>query len=113
MLDSELHHTIELEKSGPADYRSVVAFFARQMLKELRLVGGCEVLYPLVKRFLGAHLFVASPVNLEDPVVLRNLSEAEGGAAYRFVYVDQIAYERHPPKSFGGLVAALTGFQKE
>lgn len=265
MLDSELHHTIELEKSGPADYRSVVAFFARQMLKELRLVGGYEVLYPMVKRFLSDHLFVASPVNLEDPVVLRNLSEpevgkllfdtfkaainaltvqatgsvriedfirlretrpfrtenrpylspkksvfskivgepnsggfeltfagfleaapdvvaftknylaigfkidyvktdgdisnyipdfivkttdgtiwivetkgreeldlprkmarlrqwcedattaseAEGGAAYRFVYVDQIGYERHPPKSFGGLVAGFTGFQME
>lgn len=265
MLDSELHHTIELEKSGPADYRSVVAFFARQMLKELRLVGGYEVLYPMVKRFLSDHLFVASPVNLEDPVVLRNLSEpevgkllfdtfkaainaltvqatgsvriedfirlretrpfrtenrpylspkksvfskivgepnsggfeltfagfleaapdvaaftknylaigfkidyvktdgdisnyipdfivkttdgtiwivetkgreeldlprkmarlrqwcedatnaseAEGGAAYRFVYVDQIGYERHPPKSFGGLVAGFTSFQTE
>ncbi|MDP2141536.1 MAG: DEAD/DEAH box helicase family protein [Gammaproteobacteria bacterium] len=265
MLDSEMHHTIELDKSGPGDYRSVVAFFARQMLKELRLVGGYEVLYPLVKRFLSDHLFVASPVNLEDPVVLRNLSEpevgkllfdtfkaainaltvqasgsvriedfirlretrpfrtenrpylsprksvfskivgepnsggfeltfagfleaapdvvaftknylaigfkidyvktdgdisnyipdfivktadgtiwiietkgreeldlprkmtrlrqwcddataaseSEGGAAYRFVYVDQIGYERHPPKSFGGLVAAFVGFQGE
>lgn len=265
MLDSEMHHTIELDKSGPGDYRSVVAFFARQMLKELRLVGGYEVLYPLVKHFLSDHLFVASPVNLEDPVVLRNLSEpevgkllfdtfkaainaltvqatgsvriedfirlretrpfrtenrpylsprksvfskivgepnsggfeltfagfleaapdvvaftknylaigfkidyvktdgdisnyipdfivkttdgtiwivetkgreeldlprkmtrlrqwcddataaseSEGGAAYRFVYVDQIGYERHPPKSFGGLVAAFVGFQGE
>ena len=35
---------MELECSGPADYRSVVAFFARQLLKELRLVGSYELL---------------------------------------------------------------------
>jgi type III restriction enzyme len=40
MLDGELHHTIQLDTAGPADYRSVVGFFARQLLKELRLVGG-------------------------------------------------------------------------
>ncbi len=36
-------------------------------------------LYPKVKAFMGGHLFAASPVNLEDPVVLRNLSEPEAG----------------------------------
>ena len=45
MLDAEIHHTIQLDGSGPADYRSVVAFFARQLLKDLRLVGGYDVLY--------------------------------------------------------------------
>jgi type III restriction enzyme len=79
MLDAELHHTIQLDGPGPADYRSVVGFFARQLLKELRLVGGYDVLYPKVKEFMAGHLFTASPVNLEDPVVLRNLSEPEAG----------------------------------
>jgi type III restriction enzyme len=79
MLDAEVHHTIQLDGAGPADYRSVVAFFARQLLKELRLVGGYDVLYPKVKAFMGGHLFANSPVNLEDPVVLRNLSEPEAG----------------------------------
>ena len=77
MLDGEHHHTVALDGAGPADYRSVVAFFARQLLKEMRLVGGYELLYPKVKTFLREHLFDASPVNLEDPVVLRNLSEPE------------------------------------
>jgi type III restriction enzyme len=49
MLDSEIHHTIHLDGSGPADYRSVVAFFARQLLKDLRLVGGYDVLYGKAK----------------------------------------------------------------
>jgi type III restriction enzyme len=78
MLDAEVHHTIQLDGAGPADYRSVVAFFARQLLKDLRLVGGYDVLYPKVREFMIGHLFNA-PVNLEDPVVLRNLSEPEAG----------------------------------
>jgi type III restriction enzyme len=79
MLDAETHHVIQLDGSGPADYRSVVAFFARQLLKELRLVGGYDVLYGKVKTFMREHLFAGSPVNLEDPVLLRNLSEPEVG----------------------------------
>ena len=77
ILDAEVHHTIQLDGSGPADYRSVVAFFARQLLKDLRLVGGYDVLYGKVKTFMREHLFTPSPVNLEDPVVLRNLSESD------------------------------------
>lgn len=79
MLDSEIHHTIQLDGSGPADFRSVVGFFARQLLKDLRLVGGYDVLYGKVKTFMREHLFSGEPVNLEDPVVLRNLSEPEVG----------------------------------
>jgi type III restriction enzyme len=79
MLDAEIHHTIHLDGAGPADYRSVVAFFARQLLKDLRLVGGYDVLYPKVRDFMRDHLFESSPVNLEDGVVLRNLSESDVG----------------------------------
>lgn len=79
MLDAEVHHIIQLDGAGPADYRSVVGFFARQLLKDLRLVGGYDILYGKVKNFLQEQLFTPSPVNLEDPVVLRNLSEPEAG----------------------------------
>ena len=79
MLDAEVHHIIQLDGAGPADYRSVVAFFTRQLLKDLRLVGGYDVLYGKVKTFMREHLFTPSPVNLEDPVVLRNLSEPDAG----------------------------------
>ena len=48
-----------------------MAFFARQLLKDLRLVGGYDLLYPKLKTFLREHLFQASPMDLEDPVVLR------------------------------------------
>ena len=76
MLENDVDHTIQLDGSGPADYRSVVAFFARQLLKDLRLVGGYDQLYPKVKNFIKDDLFV-TPVDLDDPVVLLNLSEPE------------------------------------
>jgi type III restriction enzyme len=94
MLDDTVHHTMYLDGTGPADYRSVVGFFARQLLHDLRLVGGYDLLYPRVRDFIRDHLFTAPPdenlpaspspssalsVNLEDPVVLRNLSEPEVG----------------------------------
>ena len=78
MLDAEVDHTMQLDGTGAGDYRSVVAFFARQLLKDLRLVGGYDQLYPKVKEFVRDHLF-ATPVDLEDPVILRNLSEPEVG----------------------------------
>lgn len=76
MLEGEVDHTIALEGTGPADYRSVVAYFARQLLKDLRLVGGYDQLYPKLRDHIAGHLFGQS-VNLADPVVLRNLSEPE------------------------------------
>lgn len=78
MLGSEVDHTIQLDSSGTADYRSVVGFFARQLLKDLRLVGGYDQLYPKVKVFIRDYLF-SNEVELEDPVILRNLSEPEVG----------------------------------
>jgi type III restriction enzyme len=56
----------------------VVGFFARQLLKDMRLVGGYDVLYPKVRDFMRDNLF-EQPVNLEEPVVLRNLSEPAAG----------------------------------
>jgi type III restriction enzyme len=78
MLESEVDHTIQLDGGGAADYRSVVGFFARQLLKDLRLVGGYDQLYPKVRDFMREHLFTRT-VDLEDPVILRNLSEPEVG----------------------------------
>ena len=76
MLDGEAHHTMALDGAGIGDGRSVIAFFARQLLKELRLVGGYEVLYGQVKAFVRERLFEGGPVDIDDAVVLRNLSES-------------------------------------
>ncbi len=79
MLDAEVHHVIQLDGAGQGDSRSVVGFFARQLMQELRLVGGYDVLHGKVKEFIRDRLFEQSPVDLEDPVVIRNLSEPAAG----------------------------------
>lgn len=75
ILDGEVHHTIQLDGADGGDPSAVVGFFSRQLMRELRLVGGYDVLYGKVKHFIRDHLFEQSPVELGDPVVLRNLSE--------------------------------------
>ena len=76
MLDGEAHHTMALDGAGIGDGRSVIAFFARQLLNELRLVGGYDMLYGQVKTFVRERLFEGEPVDIDDAVVLRNLSES-------------------------------------
>ena len=67
MLDAEVHHTIR-SMAPVLDYRSVVAFFARQLMKDLRLVGGYDVLYPgKMKTFMQCICCSSRlPVHLED-----------------------------------------------
>ncbi|CCG08792.1 DEAD/DEAH box helicase family protein [Pararhodospirillum photometricum] len=76
MLDGTVDHVVHLTEDDASDFRSAVAFFARQLLSDLKLVGGYDHLYPKVKTFLAEHLF-NRPVDLEDPVILRNLSEPD------------------------------------
>lgn len=94
ILDGEIDHTVQLDGAGTADYRSVIAFFARQMMNDLRLVGGYDVLYGKVKRFIREYLFEGPAVMLEDPQILRNLSEPEVG---------KVLYD-----AFKGAINALT-----
>lgn len=70
----EVTHTTILDTAGIADYRSVIGYFARDLMKDLRLVGGYDVLYGKVKAFIQGQLF-DRPVDLESPNTLRNLSE--------------------------------------
>jgi type III restriction enzyme len=70
----EVTHTTVLDTAGIADYRSVIAWFARSLMKDLRLVTGYEILYGKVKTFVQNDLF-GLLVDLESPNTLRNLSE--------------------------------------
>ncbi len=70
----EITHTTVLDSAGVADYRSVIGYFARTVMKELRLISGYDVLYGKVKAFVQESLF-GEPVDLESPDTLRNLSE--------------------------------------
>ncbi len=70
----EVAHTTILDTAGVADYHSVIGYFAQTVMKELRLVGGYDVLYRKVKGFVQDDLFGGS-VELDSPNTLRNLSE--------------------------------------
>ena len=70
----EITHTTILDTAGPADFRTVIGYFAQTIMKDLRLVSGYDALYPKVKQFVQDELF-DKPVDLESPNTLRNLSE--------------------------------------
>ena len=74
ITNGEVTHTTILDTAGIADYRSVIGYFAKTIMKDLRLVSGYDVLYGKVKAFVQDELFDRS-VDLESPNTLRNLSE--------------------------------------
>ena len=76
IASDEITHKTELDSNFIPDYHSVVGYFANAIKKELRLVGGYDVLYEKVKDFIQYHLF-DKPIDLEDLNALRNLSELE------------------------------------
>ena len=74
--EEDIHHTTVLDNDTVIDYQSVVGYFARIIMRELRLVSGYDVLYAKVKEFIQDGLF-NKRISLEDLNVLRNLSEVE------------------------------------
>lgn len=77
ITSGEVTHTTILDTAGIADYRSVIGYFAKVVMKDLRLFSGYDVLYGKIKAFVRDELFT-QPVDLEHPNTLRNLSELEG-----------------------------------
>jgi len=78
-IEGHFSHKIEFTDTLP-DWRNVVGFFTQAILKESRLVSGFNILYPKVEQFIRHRLF-GKTVNIEDAVVLRNLSEVEAKQA--------------------------------
>lgn len=76
ITSGEITHTTELDSNFIPNYQSVIGYFAQIIRKELRLVGGHDVLYEKVKKFVTNYLF-DQKVDLNDLNTLRNLSELE------------------------------------
>ncbi len=72
----EISHTTILTSAGATDYRSVIGYFAQIIMKDLRLVGGYDVLYWKIKSFIRDELF-DKPIDLDSLNTLRNLSELQ------------------------------------
>ena len=67
-------HITLLDSTGVPDYRNALSYFARTLMKNLRLVSGYEMLYGKLKDFVQNELF-GKEVVLECPNTLRNLAE--------------------------------------
>lgn len=76
----EVSHTTVLDSTFSPNYHSAIGYFAKIIMRDLRLVGGFDILFGKVKKFVEAKLF-DKPVDLEDLNVLRNLSEIEATRA--------------------------------
>lgn len=85
----DVTHTTVLTTTGNADHRSVVGFFTQQIMKDLHLVGGYDVLYPKVKDFIQKHLFDQA-VDLDSLNTFRNLSEIEATRTIHVTFKEQI-----------------------
>ncbi len=85
----EVTHTTVLTTTGDADHRSVVGFFTQQIMKDLRLVGGYDILYAKVKDFIQNQLFDRS-VDLDSLNTFRNLSEIDATSTIHNSFKEQI-----------------------
>lgn len=72
----EVDHVTKLDTAGIIDYQSVVGFFTSGILRELRLVGGYDNLFGIIRDFVQSELF-GKEIDLSDPVTIRNLSEPD------------------------------------
>lgn len=69
------HSHVQTMVSGfSPSIQSAIGFFTQMIAKDLHLVGGFDILYGKLKTFIADGLF-ESPVDLDDPQLLRNLSE--------------------------------------
>ena len=75
ILDDEVRREVRIDNLH-INATSIITFFTKSIMTELRLYGGQDVLYGKLKQFLRDKLF-GETVNLEDPNVARNLSETD------------------------------------
>lgn len=71
---NEAHKTVF--KDIIPDYRNVIGFFVKSILRQSGLFGGISILFPKVEQFICNKLF-GIIVDLNNPQTIRNLSEPE------------------------------------
>lgn len=76
MNTGEQSHVTAMDTAFTPNYQNMIGFFARSIMRDLRLVGGFDVLFGKLKEFVESYLFDRS-VDLDDLNTLRNLSEIE------------------------------------
>ena len=77
-----ISHITVLDTDSEPNFQSVVAYFTNSIMRDLRLVGGADVLFEKVQEFIQQRLF-GKAIHLEDSNTLRNLSEPEVSVTIR------------------------------
>ena len=72
----EQSHVTAMDSVFTLNYQNMIGFFTRSIMRDLRLVGGFDILFGKIKHFIEAELF-ETPVVLDDLNILRNLSEIQ------------------------------------
>lgn len=72
----EITHKTILDGTISPNYHSVIGYFTKVIMSDLRLISGYDILYGKIKEFIKDYLFKSS-VNLENLNILRNLSEIQ------------------------------------
>ena len=72
----EITHKTIMDINIVPNATNVIGYFAKAIMKELRLFSGYDILYGFVKHFVKYNLF-NKEVDLDDLNILRNLSELE------------------------------------
>lgn len=76
IITDEVGNKTNLNYKNVTDFRSALKFFTEAILKKAHLISGTSTVYGKLKDFISNYLF-EEPVDLEDPNVIRNLSERE------------------------------------
>jgi type III restriction enzyme len=76
MNTDEQSHVTAMDTAFTPNYQNMIGFFTRSIMRDLRLVGGFDVLFAKLKQFVETRLFDQN-VDLDDLNTLRNLSEIE------------------------------------
>jgi type III restriction enzyme len=76
ILDGKIVDKVMLDNNDLPDFSALVGFFTQQIMRELRLVSGFDVLFGKVKEYISGRLFATAP-DFSSLNTYRNFSEPE------------------------------------
>ena len=89
IIDDAVVKEVRLHDSININPTSIVLFFTKSIMTDLRLFGGQEILYEKIKYFITQKLFNKT-IDIKDPNIARNLSESNVREKIRQTFIKQI-----------------------
>jgi type III restriction enzyme len=89
IIDDKIVKEVRLSDLLEINSTSIISFFTKSIMNEMRLYGGQDILYEKIKIFLRDKLF-GKQVDINDPNIARNLSETDTRFIIRDTFKRQI-----------------------